>query len=125
MVQVLLERHTTKLRALFWVVLVATVALALLPMPSGLPVSSLGDKVDHMIAFATLAALGSIAFAEFPPPRLVERLVFLGAGIEVVQSIPALNRDCDVLDWAADTLAVVVVVALFVAWRAVRSPVEA
>lgn len=125
MVQVLLERHTAKLRALFWLVLFATVALALLPMPAGLPVSSLGDKVNHMIAFATLAALGSIAFAGFPPLRLVERLVFLGAGIEVVQSIPALNRDCDALDWLADTLAVVVVVALFAAWRAVRPSVEA
>ena len=42
----------------------------------------------------------------------VERLSFFGAMIEVFQSIPALHRDCDVFDWATDTIAVVIAVAL-------------
>ena len=35
--------------------------------------------------------------------------------IEVAQSIPALHRDCDILDWAADTGAVMVALALCLA----------
>ena len=41
--------------------------------------------------------------------RIAERLSFLGALIEVTQSIPALHRDCDIRDWIADTVAIVVV----------------
>jgi len=36
-------------------------------------------------------------------------LSFLGALVEVFQSIPALHRDCDVMDWIADTFIIVVV----------------
>jgi hypothetical protein len=32
--------------------------------------------------------------------------------IEVLQSIPALHRDCDIMDWVADTGAILVALAL-------------
>ena len=51
-------------------------------------------------------------FPEAPRRLIVERLSFLGAGIEVLQSIPVLHRDCDVFDWATDTVAVVIAVLL-------------
>ena len=44
---------------------------------------------------------------------MVERLSFLGALIEVAQAMPVLHRDCDIRDWAADTLAIVVVTVVF------------
>ena len=116
-----LERHGPKLRALFWLLLVFTVVMALLPKPPGIMPGTLGDKVEHIIAFAVLAALASFAFPAFPPLRMIERLVFLGAGIEVLQSIPVLNRECDAMDWLADSIAVVVVVGSFAAWRALRA----
>ena len=52
-----------------------------------------------------------------PLPRVAERLSFLGALIEVAQSIPMLGRDCDIRDWFADTAAVLVVVG---GWALVR-----
>jgi hypothetical protein len=40
-----------------------------------------------------------------------------GAVIEVVQAIPMLHRDSDVMDWIADTAAVLVVLLLIRWWR--------
>ena len=113
MVTALLERHNAKLRMLFWLLLVFTATMALLPKPPGVLPGTLGDKVEHIIAFTVLATLASLAFPAFPPLRMIERLLFLGAGIEVLQSIPMLNRECDALDWLADSIAVVIVVAAF------------
>lgn len=125
MVTALLERHNAKLRMLFWLLLVFTATMALLPKPPGVLPGTLGDKVEHIVAFATLAILASLAFPAFPPLRMIERLLFAGAGIEVLQSIPMLNRECDALDWLADSIAVVIVVAAFAAWRAYRKPASA
>ena len=119
-----LERHGAKLRALFWLLLVFTVVMALLPKPPGIMPGTLGDKVEHIIAFSALAVLASLAFPAFPPLRMIERLVFFGAAVEVLQSIPVLNRECDAMDWLADSIAVVVVVGIFAAWRALRSPAK-
>ncbi|MFT4026977.1 MAG: VanZ family protein [Novosphingobium sp.] len=88
------------------------VVMALLPKPPKLPTDRWGDKVEHVIAFSTLALLAALAFPRMPRWRVIERLSFLGALIEVFQSIPALGRDCDVRDWIADTVAVIVVVGL-------------
>ena len=120
-----LERHGAKLRALFWLLLGFTVVMALLPKPPGIMLGTLGDKVEHIIAFSALAVLASTAFPAFPPLRMIERLVFVGAAIEVLQSIPVLNRECDAMDWLADSIAVVVVVGVFAAWRALLSSVKA
>ena len=65
-----------------------------------------------MLAFAVMTLLAAIAHPEVPRLRLAEHLSFLGALIEVGQSIPALGRDCDIRDWIADTLAVLVMLAL-------------
>jgi len=96
----------------FWLALAFAVTMALLPHPPALPIDSLGDKFEHSLAFATLTVLGTFAFPAMPRWRLAERLSFLGALIEVVQSVPALHRDCDIRDWIADTLAIVVTTVL-------------
>lgn len=92
-------------QAVFWAALVFAVTMALLPHPPDVA-PEVGDKWLHMTAFATLAFLARFGFPAVPDLRLGERLSFLGALIEVFQSIPALHRDCDVLDWVADTAAV-------------------
>ena len=55
-----------------------------------------------------------------PRTRTAERLSFLGALIEVGQSIPVLHRDCDIRDWFADTAAVLVVLGLYALARRIR-----
>lgn len=95
---------------LFWLCLIGAVTLALLPHPP--EIRELSDKAQHMLAFGTLAFLGSFAFPRFPKAHLAERLSFLGALVEVMQAIPALHRDCDIRDWIADTIAIIAVLAL-------------
>ena len=102
---------------LFWRValiaaIVFAVTMALLPQPPHLPIDRFGDKFEHMLAFATMAILASLAYPLASLLRIGERLSFLGALIEVCQSIPALHRDCDIRDWIADTLAIVVVLLI-------------
>lgn len=105
------ETRTKILLALFWLALAFAVTMALLPKPPHMPFDRFGDKFEHMLAFGVLAGLGVGAFPTLPLSRLAERLSFLGALIEVTQSIPALHRDCDIWDWVADTLAVILVMS--------------
>jgi VanZ family protein len=105
---------------LFWLALVVAVTMALLPHPPHLSIDRFGDKFEHMLAFGTLTLLADFAFPAAPRLRIAERLSFFGALIEVAQSIPALHRDCDIRDWIADTVAILVVAALLNATRGAR-----
>ena len=96
----------------FWLSVILSVSLALMPTPPQVPTDRFGDKFNHMLAFATMTALVLAAYPRMPRLRLAERLSFLGALIEVGQSIPALHRDCDIRDWIADTLAILTVVGI-------------
>ena len=89
--------------------------MAILPHPPEVP-GEPNDKVQHIIAFATLSLLGSFAYPRAALLQLLVRLSLFGAFIEVVQAIPVLHRDSDFFDWVADTAAVVVVL-LLVHWR--------
>lgn len=97
---------------LFWVILIFSVVMALLPKPPEMPSDRLGDKVNHILSFSALAGTAALGFPQVPRWRVIERLSFLGALIEVAQSIPALQRDCDIRDWVADTVAVIVVTGI-------------
>jgi hypothetical protein len=89
--------------------------MAVLPHPPQIP-GNPNDKLQHMAAFATLSLLGNFAYPATPLLILFVRLSLFGAFIEVAQAIPLLHRDSDVLDWLADTLAVIAVL-ISVGWR--------
>ena len=108
-------RASRAARATFWAAATFAFVMAVLPHPPEVP-GEPNDKVQHIIAFATLAILGSFAYPRTTLLRLLVRLSLFGAFIEVVQAIPVLHRDSDFWDWVADTAAVVVVLAL-VWWR--------
>ncbi len=116
-----LERRLTFWRLVLGGAVAFAVTMALLPEPPKLPLDSFGDKWEHMLAFATLALLSALAYPAIALERIGERLSFLGALIEVMQSIPALNRDCDIRDWIADTLAIIVVLSLVALVRRSRA----
>jgi hypothetical protein len=65
-----------------------------------------------MAAFGTLTILACVGWPRARLLRIGERLSFLGAMIELVQSIPSLHRDCDIMDWVADTVIVIGVLAI-------------
>jgi VanZ family protein len=73
------------------------------------------DKAQH---FAAYFALTSSAVLAFPRTQLAWLAVWLsisGAVIEVIQALPIVNRDADVWDWSADTLAIGAVMGVIVA----------
>lgn len=100
-------------RLTFWRLLLAVattfaIVMALLPHPPQLV--NVSDKWQHMAAFATLTVLAILGYPKAPLLQIGERLSFLGALIEVAQSLPALHRDCDIMDWLADTAAIIAVI---------------
>lgn len=103
-------------RFIFWAVLCFTFVMAVLPHPPEVP-GQPNDKVQHVMAFVTLALLGSFAYPAAQLLRLLVSLSLFGALIEVVQAIPALQRDSDVRDWLADTIAAAAVLLVVRWWR--------
>ena len=90
--------------------------MAVLPHPPRLP-GNPNDKLQHVTAFATLALLGSFAYPTTALLKLLVRLSLFGAAIEVVQAIPQLHRDSDILDWVADTVAIAAALLIVRWWR--------
>jgi VanZ family protein len=111
-------RASRTARAIFWAAACFAFVMAVLPHPPEVP-GHPNDKVQHITAFATLAVLGSFAYPRTTLAKLLAGLSLFGAFIEVVQAIPTLHRDSDVVDWLADTAAVAVVL-LLVRWRRSR-----
>jgi len=107
------------LRLLFWAAALFALVMALIPHPLVLP-GNPNDKLQHIGAFTTLGLLGSLAYPDMRPVRLIVALSLFGAFIEVAQAIPALHRDCDPLDWVADTIGCAIVVYAVRWWRTAR-----
>jgi len=80
----------------------ATVAIALIPTTPTPPPFPHIDKIQHLAIFTMLAVLARLGFPDAPARLVFERLAFLGAGIEVLQTIPLIERSSDVIDWLAD-----------------------
>ena len=95
-------------RILFAGALLLTLFMALNPAPPATPLDHYGDKTQHMLAFATLTGLARFAFPRMSRWRIVERMSFFGALIEVFQAMPQVHRDCDWHDWVADSFAAIV-----------------
>jgi len=104
-------------QSLFWAAAIFALIMAALPHPPHIP-GNPSDKIQHIAAFVTLSLLGAWAFPRVSLVQLLLRLSLFGAFIELVQAIPVLHRDSDPLDWIADTLACVLMLALIGWWRA-------
>jgi hypothetical protein len=105
-------------RLLFWAAAIFAFVMAVLPHPPELP-GQPSDKIQHIMAFATLGALGTWAFPRSASLKLIAGLSIFGAAIEIIQAIPALHRDSDILDWSADTIACAIVL-LAIRWWSSR-----
>jgi VanZ family protein len=94
-------------KPLFWAALLFAYVAAILPQAEAPKIAS-SDKVEHMIAFVTLALLGKLAYPRMATLTLGLALAGVGALIEFTQMIPALHRDGNIADWIADCAAIVV-----------------
>lgn len=96
--------HTRLCRATFVVLHIVILYLALTPIET-LPEVSAWDKTNHVLAFATLAIIGTLAF-----PRHLVRLHFGLAGfgglIETLQSYTP-HRSAEWSDLVADVIGLV------------------
>jgi len=111
----------TVLRFAFWAAAALSLFMAELPKPPALP-GDPTDKVQHIIAFATLAGL---AAAAYPRTRLVAILLGLsafGGAIEIFQMNPLVSRDASWWDWIADTVAAGAMLFFVHRLRAKRPP---
>jgi len=115
--------NRTVLRILFWAATAFAVVMAVLPHPP--EVGHVSDKLQHSAAFATLTVLAVAAYPRAELLRIAERLILVGAVIEVVQSFPPLHRDCDIRDWLTDCLAVGVAMAVIILYRRWRPSADA
>lgn len=113
-------RASRTARVLFWAAALFAFVMAVLPHPPEVP-GNPSDKVQHVMAFATLALLGSFAYPATALLSLLLRLSLFGAAIEVVQAIPFLHRDSEFLDWVADTSAAAALLVAVAWWRRRRA----
>lgn len=92
-------------KPLFWAALLFAYVVAIMPGDEA-PRIAQSDKLEHMIAFFTLAFLGRMAFPLASAARVALLLAGFGALIEFTQMIPALHRDGNLADWLADCFAI-------------------
>ena len=102
--------ETTLLRLLLVVTVVIIMHFATAPLEE-VPFAGLGDKVLHIGAFLTLAALLDFAFPATPFGRgKVAALLAYGMMIEIVQHFVPF-RTFSLLDWLADAVGIALYVA--------------
>ncbi len=87
----------------FWSALLFAFVMAIMATPGPLQ-PSVNDKVNHILAFAVLSVLAAIAYPRANLIKIFVGLVIFGAMIELVQAIPALKRDADLMDLLADAI---------------------
>lgn len=102
-------------RLALWPLIIFATFMALDPHPPHMPTEHLGDKINHMLAFAVLTLTCRIGYPNTSAWRVLERMALFGALIEVFQAIPDLHRDCDWRDWVADVMATSVMLVLHAA----------
>jgi VanZ family protein len=107
-------------RILFWAAAAFAFVMAVIPSPPELP-GHPSDKIQHILAFLVLAALGWLAYPKVKKRELLLGLAAFGALIEMVQAIPMLHRDSDPYDWVADTAAAFTVFLVIALWTWFRS----
>lgn len=109
-------------RWLFWPTLLFSFTMAVLPKPPHTPIDPLGDKWIHALAFLALTVLAQFGYGRGRRWWIALWLSAFGAAIEIVQAIPILQRDSDVVDWEVDTAVVVVITLLAVLIDRLQSP---
>lgn len=93
-------------KLLFWASAIGAYAFAVMPGDQ-MPTLSAWDKMNHMIAFFTIALFMRPAYRGLSTPVIALLLAGLGGFIEICQMIPAVHRDASLSDWIADCLAIV------------------
>lgn len=103
------------LRLFFALAMFLVTFLALTPGPLGQVVES--GPVRHMLAFAALPVLSSLAWPRIHPLWQFFAYALFGAGIEAAQLWMNVGRLAEWDDWANDLIATAIALMLVTAWR--------
>lgn len=87
--------------------LVLITVMALVPVADVPEMFNLWDKIQHALAFSTLALTGSIAFSKHIKP-LYCGLVLYGISIEIMQTVFTTTRVGEFSDVVADILGLLI-----------------
>ena len=93
-------------RFVFWATVLVTFFIAEMPAARA-PQLFPWDKAEHFAAFYVLSYLAMVAFPRAPLIILGLWLSLFGCAIELVQALPFIHRDCDIMDWVADIAGIV------------------
>jgi len=107
------------LQSAFFLAALAALVMATLPTP---PTLLQADKAQHMLAFFTLGILSAFAWRRINAFTLLAGLVAFGGLIELVQTIPELNRTADWADLAVDLIAAATAIGLARLIQAIFDP---
>ena len=114
-------------RISFVIACAMTLTAALTP-PNDHPLHLLPwEKGDHMLAFYVLSLLGAVAAPRLPLYAVGAVLAGLGGSIEIMQALPAVNRDPRFVDFLIDLGAILVALLpmAFGRWRMALREAEA
>jgi VanZ family protein len=103
---------------LFLAAFAGTSVLALWPGHSNPPSLFGWHVVNHLMAFVVLTMLARAAWPQLKRIWLFAVLMAYGGLIEVLQSLPLINRSMSLYDWAVD--AVGIMLGLVLVWIAGR-----
>jgi VanZ family protein len=90
-------------RVAFWCCVAGSYVLAVLPLKH--EVGTPYDKLNHMLAFLTMAFLGRLGWSRTRARWIAVGLIAFGAFIEISQGTSIVHRDASWADLAADTAA--------------------
>lgn len=91
------------------------VIMASLPQPP-IP-GNLSDTLLHVLAFTVLTVLARLGYPQARTWHILMGLGALGAGIELIQTIPALQREASLSDWLVDIATITAVTSVIAALR--------
>lgn len=94
--------------------IIVTAVFAFAPPSSGAHLFP-WDKADHFCAFFAITTAAVVAFPRAPLIWIAAGASAFGGGIELIQALPMVGRDCDLWDWIAENVAIAAVVGVVVA----------
>ena len=92
-----------------WLAMIGAVVVVSLIPPPPLPAVAFNgiDKVEHVLGYFALSAMGCALFARMPTrARIGAGLVAMGIGLEIAQGQLTVTRTPDVIDAVANSIGV-------------------
>jgi hypothetical protein len=108
---------------LFWLAMLVTFSLAMVAQPPAIggvnhhvqqavtSALTVNDKMQHLLAFATLAGLALLAWPTAHWAQILIGLAAYGGLIEIAQATPMIGGDVELADWIADISGLVALLA--------------